>query len=147
MELLAEVEEELNTTKQVVQKMQSKFKLKNEVLLLLNTGLKLPKESRHGERGRPETSIQEKNEKVGAALMKKEETRKKVLSVQKNKDRAKQALVKASNLASAAKSRLEAKLLKERQVPILRKLYSVLLENTHSETAKVLLKLFRTNND
>ena len=47
-------------------------------------------------------------------MMKKEETRMKILEKIKHKDRAKEALVKASNLASAAKSRLEARLLKEK---------------------------------
>ena len=47
----------------------------------------------------------------------------KITETTKNLDRAKLALVKASNLASAAKSRLEARLLKERQVPILNKVH------------------------
>jgi len=64
--------------------------------------------------------------------MKKEETRMKILEKIKHKDRAKEALVKASNLASAAKSRLEARLLKEKQVPILRKVFRILDENSGS---------------
>ena len=52
--------------------MPVKFRLRKDVLLLLKSGLKLPKLSRKGERGRPETSIQEKNMKVNLALMRKE---------------------------------------------------------------------------
>jgi len=52
------------------------------------------------------------------------------------------ALLKASNLASAAKSRLEASLLKEKQVPILRQILQLLKENARNEIAKGLLHLF-----
>lgn len=37
------------------------LKLRQEVIEILSQGLKLPKQSRFGERGRPETSIREKN--------------------------------------------------------------------------------------
>ena len=107
-----------------MREIKSSYHLKQEVLDLLEKGLDLPEESKSSkrERGRPKTEADNKEDNYEKALRELEEYKKKVKGKRSITQAERKEIMRLSNLASAAKSRLNDHKKDDTKIPVLRKL-------------------------
>ena len=132
-------------TEQEVESMKDRFILKKEVLQLLRDGLVIPKNSKslkmeilNGEEAKKVEFGPGRPSLTAAQLKEREEKARQDLKMADRENKTKK-----SNLMSAAKSRSDAKELREWQTNTLTEVLQILKANRYANRARTLLKLFK----